>query len=100
FGLVPALRATRVDLESVTRDATTVGSRQRNRVSNVLMVLQIAVSIVLMIGCALFGRSLANIASGARGFDANNLLIFRLDPTLNGYADARLVQFYEDVLTR
>lgn len=100
FGLVPALRATRVDLESVTRDATTIGSRHRNRASNVLMVIQIAVSIILMVGCALFGRSLATITSGERGFDANNLLLFRLDPTLNGYANARLVQFYDDVVAR
>jgi predicted permease len=90
FGLVPALRATRIELKSAVR----------NRFANVLMTIQIAVSIVLLIGCGLFVGSLAHLESGERGFDANNLLLFRLDPTLNGYEGPRLVQFYDDVLAR
>lgn len=90
FGLVPALRATRIELATTTR----------NRFANVLMVIQIAVSIILMIGCGLFLRSLAHLESGERGFDASNLLLFHLDPTLNGYEGARLVQFYEQVEAR
>jgi predicted permease len=90
FGLVPALRATRIELKSAVR----------NRFANVLMMIQIAVSIILMIGCGLFVGSLAHLESGERGFDANNLLLFRLDPTLNGYEGARLVQFYDEVLAR
>lgn len=90
FGLVPALRATRIELKAA----------MRNRFANALMTTQIAISIVLMIGCGLFLRSLANLESRERGFDANNLLLFRLDPTLNGYEGARLVQFYDEVLAR
>ncbi len=90
FGLVPALRATRIELKSAVR----------NRFANVLMTIQIAVSIILMIGCGLFVGSLAHLEGGERGFDANNLLLFRLDPTLNGYEGARLVQFYDNVLAR
>lgn len=90
FGIVPALRATNIRITTTTR----------NRFANVLMMIQIAVSIVLMIGCGLFLRSLAYLESGQRGFDANNLLLFRLDPTLNGYEGPRLVQFYDEVLAR
>ncbi|PYQ30368.1 MAG: hypothetical protein DMF56_06025 [Acidobacteria bacterium] len=90
FGIVPAMRATNIRITTTTR----------NRFANVLMTIQIAVSIVLMIGCGLFLRSLAYLESSERGFDANNLLLFRLDPTLNGYEGTRLVQFYDEVLTR
>lgn len=91
FGIVPALRATQMRVTTTT---------PRNRFANVLMMIQIAVSIVLLIGCGLFLRSLAYLESGERGFDANNLLLFRLDPTLNGYEGTRLVQFYDSVLAR
>ncbi len=90
FGLVPALRATRIELKATAR----------NRFANALMTIQIAISIILMIGCGLFLRSLAHLESRERGFDASNLLLFRLDPTLNGYEGSRLVQFYDDVLAR
>ncbi|HJQ40334.1 MAG TPA: ABC transporter permease [Thermoanaerobaculia bacterium] len=90
FGLVPALRATKIELKAAVR----------NRFANVLMMIQIAVSVILMIGCGLFVGSLAHLEGGERGFNANNLLLFRLDPTLNGYEGARLVQFYDNVLAR
>lgn len=98
FGIIPAFRATQVDLAATTQDAAAIGSRHRNRVASSLMVVQIALSLVLLIGCGLFLRSLVNLKSVPRGFDPEQLLLFRLDPTLNGYEGARLTQFYDEVL--
>lgn len=100
FGVVPAFRATQVDLASATQDAVAIGSRQRNRVGNTLMVVQIALSLILLIGCGLFLRSLASLKAIEPGFDPEHVLLFRVDPTLNGYEGARLTKFYDDVLTR
>lgn len=90
FGLVPALRATTVE----------VAATPRNRVGNALMVAQIALSLVLLIGCGLFLRSLMTLQSVHAGFNPERLLLFRLDPTLNGYEGTRLTHFYDEVLRR
>jgi predicted permease len=90
FGLVPAFRATRIELAVLPR----------NRAANVLMVVQIALSLVLLVGCGLFLRSLANARSAEPGFDPEQVLLFRLDPTLNGYEGERLAQFYDTVHDR
>lgn len=100
FGVVPALRATQIDLASATQDAIAIGSRQRNRIGNTLMVVQIALSLMLLVGCGLFLRSLGNLKAIEPGFDPQHVLLFRIDPTLNGYEGARLTQFYDDVLQR
>jgi hypothetical protein len=87
FGLIPAFRATRIELAVLPR----------NRAANLLMVVQIALSLVLLVGCGLFLRSLANARSAAPGFDPQHVLLFRLDPTLNGYEGERLTRYYDDV---
>jgi predicted permease len=91
FSLVPALRATRVDL---LRDMRVPG---RNRFASALTVVQIALSIVMLIGCGLFLRSLANLNAERPGFDPDHVLTFTLDPTLNGYEGPRLNAFYDAV---
>lgn len=91
FSLVPALRATRVDIFHDTRVPG------RNRFASALTVVQIALSIVMMIGCGLFLRSLVNLNAQQPGFDPEHVLTFALDPTLNGYEDQRLNQFYDTV---
>ena len=91
FSLVPALRATRVDLVTDTRVPG------RNRFASALTVVQIALSIVMMIGCGLFLRSLMHLNAQKPGFDPEHLLVFTLDPTLNGYEGERLANFYDAV---
>lgn len=91
FSLVPALRATRVDIVQDTRLPV------RNRFASALTILQIALSIVMMIGCGLFLRSLVKLNAQRPGFDPDRILNFMLDPTLNGYESERLAQFYDAV---
>jgi predicted permease len=91
FSLVPAIRATRVDLVADTRVP------DRNRFGSALTIVQIALSLVMLIGCGLFLRSLVNLNAQQPGFDPEHVLVFAIDPTLNGYEGARLASFYDAV---
>ncbi|HVB08558.1 MAG TPA: ABC transporter permease [Candidatus Acidoferrales bacterium] len=102
FGLAPALRASKVDLASAMKDSATnlSGARDKHRLGQSLIVAQVAASLVLMIGAGLFVRTLVNFENRNFGFDQRNLLTFGLDPTRAGYHDARLVNFYSQLLDR
>ena len=60
-----------------------------------LIVLQVALSLVLLVGAALFGRSLAGLRRIEPGFDRQNLLLFTIRPWAVGYQDAALPRFFE-----
>jgi macrolide transport system ATP-binding/permease protein len=102
FGLAPALRASKADLLSAMKDNVSAVSdlRKKHRPGESLIVVQVAASVVLMIGAGLFVRTLANFKSHNFGFDQRNLLTFGLNPTRAGYHDARLVNLYTQLLDR
>ncbi len=86
FGLAPALRATRVDLSAQFQGGTrTLGRRDRSRLSQALMVVQVALSLVLLVSTGLFARSLGNLQNVDAGFNRRGLILFRLDATSAGY---------------
>lgn len=96
FGIAPALRAAKVNLAASMKDtASNVSAGHRNLVGKSLVVAQVAASLVLMIGAGLFVRTLRNMESKNIGFNQNNLLVFGVDPTRQGYHGDRLRQFYE-----
>ena len=97
FGTLPALRATRLDLVSSLR-VTGTAERTSLRAGKVLIALQVGLSLALVAGSLLFVRTLVNLRAQALGFRPENLLVFQLDPTLNGYRDGRLYDFHEQVL--
>lgn len=98
FGLVPALQATRPDVAGTLKDqagAVTGGASALTR--NLLVVSQIALSLLLLIGAGLFIRSLQNLKDLDPGFRISNLLAFKVDPTLNGYTPQKTKRFYEQL---
>jgi predicted permease len=99
FGLAPALRATRVDLATSLKQSrrTTVTV---SRLSKGLIVVQVALSLLLLVGAGLFIRTLYNLQHVNLGFDPENLFLFRLRPEQSGYKDNRLVQFYQQLFQR
>ena len=101
FGLAPALQATRVDLTSALRE-TRAGRTSRGRVglSQVLVVSQIAISLLLLIAAGLFVRTLTNLNSVALGFNRENLLLFTINAKQAGYRDDALVRFYASLQAR
>jgi len=81
FGLAPAFRATRVEpatlLQSGTRGMT--GGRERFSLRRILVVSQVALSVVLLMGALLFARSLRNLTTLNIGFQQNGILIASVD---------------------
>ena len=99
FGTLPALRATRLDLVSSLRVSGTA-ERTSLRAGKLLIGVQVAISLALVAGSLLFVRTLVNLRAQSLGFRPEQLLVFQLDPTLNGYGAARLLDFHERVLRR
>ncbi len=87
FGVTPSLRATRLDLTTEIQGGTrTLVSGGRSRLSQSLMVVQIALSLVLLVSSGLFVRTLSNLERIDAGFNRRNLVLFRVDAPSAGYA--------------
>jgi predicted permease len=101
FGLVPALRASRPDLVGSLKDGPSVfGGMGRSRLRNALVVVQVALSLVLLATAGLFLRSLGNASSIDIGFKSDNLLIMTMDPKLQSYSHDKTVQFLTQIRER
>jgi predicted permease len=85
FGLVPALRGTHHDLQHTLKDSTRAGGGRRSGAAKGLVAAQIAVSLVLLVGCGLFLRTLYNLKAETVGYDRTNLVVMSLDPIAAGY---------------
>jgi len=102
FGLAPAWRATRLDLAPVLKDSTrgTSAGRSRLGLGKILVVSQVAMSLVMLIGAGLFVRSLRKLMSVDLGFNSDKLLLVRIDGVSSGYKGAALVQLHHELLNR
>jgi predicted permease len=102
FGVAPALRASGFDLAVSMREtaANVTAGRDRHRLGRSLVVVQVALSLVLMIGAGLFVRTLMNYEHHNFGFNQTHLLSFGVDPTRAGYKGERLMNFYKQLLDR
>jgi predicted permease len=88
FGLAPALQTTRRDLTKGLREraaASGGGRASRWNLRNLLVIAQIAVSLLLLIGSALFLKAFHNAQAIDPGFRTENVAILTVDPTLAGY---------------
>jgi predicted permease len=102
FGLVPALRATRVDLNSTLKTQNVIpgGRRRSGRLRETLVISQVAVSLILLVGAGLFLRSLENLRSQEVGFRPGGVLLVDVDPQGGGYTTERLLGLYRDLVSR
>jgi len=86
FGLAPALSASRVDLAATFQGGTRLlGTRGRSRLGQMLMIVQLALSVVLLISAGLFVQTLRNLERVATGFNTQNLAVFRIEAAAAGY---------------
>jgi predicted permease len=101
-GILPALRATRANVAPMLARTVPGGSAGGSRLfaGKTLIALQVALSVVLLVGAGLFARTLVNLRSEALGFRPEHVLLFDVDAALSGYEDARLLDFYERTLER
>jgi hypothetical protein len=99
FGMYPAWKSSRLDLTGALKRAH--GARTgRLPMGRLLVGAQVGVSLVLLIGAAMFLRTISNLRSLPLGFAPEHLLVFRADPTLAGYTDQRLTGYYEEALRK
>ena len=99
FGLAPALAASRVSVQEALKAASRAHSESRGsaRIRRVLVAAEVAVSLVLLIGAGLLGRSFLNLARVPLGFSSDHLLTFQVNPI---GTPASQSQYYVDALAR
>jgi predicted permease len=102
FGLGPSISATRVDVISSLKESSrnSVAGRPRTRMRSVLVCAQVAVSLVLLAGAGLFLRTLQKLENENLGFNRQQVLLFGINPSQNGYEGNRLATFYSDLQAR
>jgi len=125
FGLAPALRSTHIDVAPALKESgvartpvfgvrgffsgawTGRGPQKRGAalptrlgLGNTLVVAQVALSILVLVGASLLVRTLINLATMNIGFDARNIIIFGVEPELNGYKGERLRSLFPELQRR
>ena len=100
FGVAPALRATGISVNTALKETSRSVVGSRSLLSRILLIVQVAISIVLLVGAGLFLRTLQNLRQVDVGFNPQNLVLFRVNPQLNRYDEQRTRAFYDDLLER
>jgi predicted permease len=100
FGLAPALRATRVDVAPVLKDNSRglTGGVSRITAGKVLVVAQIAISLLLLIGAGLFVRTLRNLQRVQLGYSTVNLIAVPIDALTAGYKERAGIDLFTRLL--
>ena len=103
FGIVPAMQLSKGDLNSVLRDEGrgVSGGRKRAQLQNLLVVSQVALSMLLLVAAGLLGRSFAHLLRVSPGFDAENVLTMNISLPTVKYTDAqKQIAFFNELLRR
>ncbi|HET7214662.1 MAG TPA: ABC transporter permease [Terriglobia bacterium] len=106
FGLAPAFRSTRADLTPVLKEtnSTFLGKKIHRRrpfhFAESLVVVQVALSMIVLVGAGLLVRTLRNLHSVDPGFDTRNVLMFGLDPQMELYKEPQVQNLYREMRGR
>jgi len=101
FGLAPAWRAFASAPAASLREAGKSGeTRLRRLFGRSLVVMQVALSVVLLSAAGLFVRYLSNLRNLDLGFQRDHVLLVSLDPARSGYSGYRLLDSYKELLAR
>jgi predicted permease len=96
FGLAPARRCARVDVNPALKESPSAMPRPSNgrwlRLGDALVVAQVALSIFVAVGAGLLVRTLQNLRNIDPGFRSENILLFGVNPVLSGYDGAKAMQ--------
>ena len=99
-GIVPALRASRQNIDAGLHNSASAAVSGRQRMRSALVVMQVAGSLMLLVIAGLFFRSLERAQHIDLGFNPNHLLNLSMDPHEVGYNDAQSREFYERLMQR
>ena len=101
FGMVPAWNAFASAQISTLRDGGTLGERRSSRLAGRLLVVsQVALSVVILSGAGVLVNHLSNLRNLNLGFDRHSVLLVSFDPSRTGYERLQLSNRYRDLLTR
>jgi len=104
FALIPALHSTRLDLTPVLKSTPSGASSEASHrcfpAGKILVVAQVAVSVVLLVSAGLFVRSLSRLGEVKLGYNRENLILFRVDSAPGGYKGAAIPRFQLGLLAR
>ncbi len=97
-GLVPALQASRPDLNSALKSGVREGQTHQSRTRTALLVTQAALTVVLLVGTGLFVRSLREIQSLSLGMDIDRVLVTDVNTTGTNYSRAETFAMFDRLL--
>ena len=105
FGLAPAFRGSQTSVPARLKGNTTTTTANHGRgrslgLGSALVVLQVALSMVVLTGAGLLLRTLGNLRSIDAGFDTRNLMLFAINPELAGYKDQQIPDLYANLQKR
>jgi predicted permease len=102
FGLAPALQATRFDMIPALKNdaAGAAGGRRGWGLRRSLVVLQVAMTFVLLVSGALFARSLRNLRAVDHGYTADQIVTMEFAPVRSGYKLDQQLNFYTQLSER
>jgi predicted permease len=102
FGLVPALHASRFDLNRSLNEGGRGGSdsTRRSRIRTALVVSEVGIAMVLLVGAGLLLQSLFRLRQVSPGFVADHVISFGLEPPDSRYSDEQRARFYRELLQR
>ncbi|HEX9234135.1 MAG TPA: ABC transporter permease [Candidatus Acidoferrum sp.] len=104
FGLIPSLHVTRPNLSPVLKSAS-VGVtgepvERQLPLGKMLVVIQVAISLVLLVAAGLFVHSLSKLSQVNLGYNRENLLLFQVNATAGGYKGPAATRMYQQLLER
>src|SRR4029079_10230924 len=102
FGLMPALRVTGTAPGAAMKAGSRGSSDTRERfgLRRALVVMQVALSLVLVVGALLFVRSLRNLTTVDAGFRQDGIVVVNLDLRKTGIPRERRTAMYEEITNR
>jgi predicted permease len=101
FGVAPAWRALRADVNASLKDGSQAAAgRQGAWLGKGLVVVQIALSAILLVGAGLFVRTLVNLGHAELGFREDHLLLFRVNPPRTAQVDGGRLRLYQRLETK
>jgi predicted permease len=100
FSLIPALQSSKPELVPALKDESSMAGFRRSRLRNSLVVVQIALSLVLLVSAGLIVRSLQEAQRMRPGFNPENAVALSFDVGLQGYDETKGRAFQKQVLER
>jgi putative ABC transport system permease protein len=100
FGMVPAWRMSRSDPAGTLRQTSRSSAGHIGRFSSSLVTAQVTLSLVLLLGAALFVRSLRNLETVDLGYRRDHTLVMQLFPQAGHEKIPNRTQYYHDLTTR